>query len=88
MGVTINNVSTITEPSTLKDQNELRIKYEYVLGAKRRSDVETILQRHYEVFKRIGDILVKMNDEEGLVIFYEIRGCTHCTESKICSILY
>ena len=82
----------IRADGTLKDQNELRIRYENnvksILDARGRSDVETILQRHDEVFKGIGKIYEKKNGEEFLVkIFYEIRGCTHCTETKACSLL-
>ena len=73
MGVTINNESTITEPSTLKDQNQLRIRYEnnvkYFLDARRRWDVETILQRHDVVFKGKGNIHVKKNGENFLINF-------------------
>ena len=58
---------------TLKDQNELRIRYENnvqsILDATGRSDVEMILQRHDEVFKGIGNIYDKKNGEEFLVKF-------------------
>ena len=83
----------IRPDGTLKDQNELRIRYENkvksILDASGRSDLETILQRHDDVFKGIGKIYDKKNGEEFLVkfSFYEIRGCTHCTETKACSLL-
>ena len=56
----------------MKDQNELRIRYENnvkSIDARGRLDVETILQRHDEVFKGIGKIYDKKNGEEFLVKF-------------------
>ena len=63
----------IRPDGSLKDQNELRIRYENsvksVLDARERSDLETILQRHDDVFKGIGKIYDKKKDEEFLVKF-------------------
>ena len=63
----------IRPDGSLKDQNELRIRYENnvksVLDARERSDLETILQRHDDVFKGIGKNYDKKKDEEFLVKF-------------------
>ena len=63
----------IRPDGSLKDQNELRIRYENnvksVLDARERSDLETILQRHDDVFKGKGKIYDKKNGEEFLVKF-------------------
>ena len=58
---------------SLKETNELRRTdskvIKYVLAKKAKSDIETILQRHDEVFKGFGKIFDKKNNEEFLVKF-------------------
>ena len=63
----------IRPDGSLKETNELRRTdskvIKNVLDKKAMSDIETILQRHDEVFKGFGEIFDKKNNEEFLVKF-------------------
>ena len=63
----------IRPDGSLKEANELRIRYsnnvKSVLDDKAKSDLEKILQQYDDVFKGIGKIFDKKNNEEFLVNF-------------------
>ena len=59
----------IRPDGSLKESNELRRTDKSILDNKVKSDIETLLQQHEEVFKGIRKIFDKKNKEDFLVKF-------------------